>query len=453
MMQPLAELVPQIIGLLVTMVFSAFFSGMEIAFVSSNRLRAEMDREKNGVSQRLIAFFYRNPSNFVSTMLVGNNIALVIYGILFAQIFDTLLFGSLHDSVRVAADTIASTVVVLFTGEFLPKTIFKNNANTMLKLFALPAFLCYVLLYPISRLATFLSKVILRVFGVRMLAAGGEKEFSKVDLDYLVQSSLDHATDGEKMDDEVKIFHNALDFSDTKVRDCMIPRTEIEAIDIDDATIGELRNRFVDSGYSKIIVYKEDIDHIIGYIHSSEMFRLGASEPSKAGDCKGQKKQALSTGSDPQPPNLGGLTIKTMPFVPETMAARKLMHIFLQQKKSLAIVVDEFGGTSGLVSLEDIVEEIFGDIEDEHDTSNYVAKRLESGEYVLSARLEIEKVNELFGLDLPESDEYMTVGGLILHEYQSFPKLNEVVRIGHFEFKIIKNTMTKIELVRLKINE
>jgi CBS domain containing-hemolysin-like protein len=434
MMDQIAQLTPQIIGLLVAMVFSAFFSGMEIAFVSSNRMRAEMDREKNGVSQKAIALFFRHPSNFVSTMLVGNNIALVIYGILFARIFDTLFFGSWPDGFRVAADTIASTIVVLFTGEFLPKTIFKNNANTLLTFFAVPAWICYVVLYPISRFATFLSKIMLRIFGVKMLAAAGEKEFSKVDLDYLVQSSLDHATDDDKMDEEVKIFHNALDFSDTKVRDCMIPRTEIEAVDIDDTTIEDLKSRFIESGYSKIIVYKEDIDHIIGYIHSSEMFHLKAA----AG--------ALLSTLNPQ-------LIKSMPFVPETMAARKLMHIFMQQKKSLAIVVDEFGGTSGLVSLEDIVEEIFGDIEDEHDTSNYVAKQLENGEYVLSARLEIEKVNEMFDLELPESDEYMTVGGLILHEYQSFPKLNEIVKIGRYEFKIIKNTMTKIELVRLKITE
>ncbi|MBR1880047.1 MAG: HlyC/CorC family transporter [Prevotella sp.] len=428
-MNQIAALTPQLIGLVITMVFSAFFSGMEIAFVSSNRLRAEMDREKNGLPQKAIAFFYRHPNTFVSTMLVGNNIALVIYGILFAQIFDTLFFNMLfegYDGLRVAADTIASTIVVLFTGEFLPKTIFKNNPNTMLTIFALPALLCYIVLYPISRFATFLSRIILRVFGVKIVSAPEDKEFSKVDLDYLVQSSIDHAKNEDEIESEVKIFHNALDFSDTKVRDCMIPRTEIEAIDIDDTTVEELKNRFIDSGFSKLIVYKEDIDHIVGYIHSSEMFR-------KPADWK--------------------QNVRTMPFVPETMAARKLMHIFMQQKKSLAVVVDEFGGTSGLVALEDIVEEIFGEIEDEHDTPQYVAKLLDTGEYLLSARLEIERVNEMFGLDLPESDEYMTVGGLILHEYQSFPKLNEVVNIGKFEFKIIKNTMTKIELVRLKVTE
>ena len=415
-----------IIGLIVTMAFSAFFSGMEIAFVSSNRLRAEMDREKNGLAQRAIDVFYRHPNNFVSTMLVGNNIALVVYGILFAHIFDATLFAPLSDGMRVTADTLLSTVVVLFTGEFLPKTIFKSNPNTMLTVFALPAYLCYLLLYPISRFATLLSRGLLRIVGVKLPKETDDKEFTKVDLDFLVQSSIDNAKDEDEIEEEVKIFHNALDFADTKVRDCMVPRTEIDAIDIDDCTIEELQSKFIESGHSKIIVYREDIDHIIGYIHSSEMFKH-VSDISKH--------------------------IQQMPYVPETMAARKLMQIFLQQKKSLGVVIDEFGGTSGIVSLEDIVEEIFGDIEDEHDNTKYVAKVLNDGDYLLSARLEIEKVNELFDLNLPESDDYMTVGGLILHEYQSFPKLNEVVKIGRFEFKIIKNTMTKIELVKLKVVE
>ena len=415
-----------IIGLITTMVFSAFFSGMEIAFVSGNRMLAEVERGKNGISQRAISYFYRHPNNFVSTMLVGNNIALVIYGILFAQIFDATLFASLGDGERVTADTIASTVVVLFTGEFIPKLIFKSNPNTMLSLFAMPAMACYVVLYPISRFATLLSKWMLRVVGVRMENAKDDIEFSKVDLDFLVQSSIDNARDEDDIEEEVKIFHNALDFSDTKIRDCMVPRTEIEGIDIEECDEEELKNRFIETGFSKLVVYKDDIDHVVGYIHSSEMFRN---------------------------PKQWRENIRTLHFVPETMAARKLMQTFLQQKKTLAIVVDEFGGTSGLVSLEDIVEEIFGDIEDEHDNNNYIAKKTDDGEYVLSARLEIEKVSEMFDLELPESDEYMTVGGLILHEYQSFPKLNEIVKIGNLEFKIIKSTMTKIELVKLKIND
>jgi len=416
-----------LIGLAISMLFSAFFSGMEIAFVSSNRMLAEMSREKNGLSQRAIALFYRHPNNFVSTMLVGNNISLVIYGILFAQIFDNYVFDGLIDNAatRVTLDTLLSTLVVLFTGEFLPKTIFKSNANSMLTFFAIPAYLCYVLLYPISRFAALLSKGLLRLVGVKMDKVVEDKEFTKVDLDFLVQTSIDNAKSDDDIEEEVRIFQNALDFSDTKVRDCMVPRTEIDAVE-DTCDIEQLKQKFIESGHSKIVVYHEDIDHIVGYIHSSEMFR----------NPKDWTKH-----------------LQTMTFVPETMAASKMMQTFLSQKKSLGVVVDEFGGTSGLIALEDIVEEIFGDIEDEHDSTNYVAKRLDSGEYLLSARLEIEKVNELFDLELPESDEYMTIGGLILHEYQSFPKLNEIVKIGNWEFKIVKNTATKIELVRLKVNE
>ena len=414
-----------IIGLVITMVFSAFFSGMEIAFVSSNRLLAEMDKEKNGLSQRAISVFYQHPNNFVSTMLVGNNIALVIYGILFARIFDILLFSGLNDGARVTADTLLSTLVVLFTGEFLPKTIFKSNPITLLTFFAVPAFVCYVVLFPISRFATLLSRGLLRLVGIRMEKERDDKEFTRVDLDYLVQSSIDNAKNDEEIEDEVKIFQNALDFTETRVRDCMVPRTEIDAVE-DTCDVEALKQVFIESGHSKVIVYHEDIDHVVGYIHSSEMFH------------------------HPKDWREG---IRQLSFVPETMQASRLMKTFMQQQKSLAIVVDEFGGTSGLIALEDIVEEIFGEIEDEHDSNNYVAKQMGDGEYMLSARLEIEKVNEMFGLELPESDEYMTVGGLILHEYQSFPKLNEIVKIGRYEFKIVKNTATKIELVRLKVEE
>ena len=406
-----------IIWLLVSMLFSAFFSGMEIAFVSSNRLRAEMDREKNRFSQRIIKTFYQHPNNFVSTMLVGNNISLVIYGILFAKLFDSTLFEPLSDGVRVTCDTLLSTLVVLFTGEFLPKSIFKNNPNTLLTVFAVPAWICYVVLYPISRFATLLSKGLLRLVGIRMKSAGEEKEFTKVDLDYLVQDSIDNANNDDEIEEEVKIFQNALDFSETKIRDCMVPRTEIDAVE-DTSTIEQLKQMFIESGHSKILVFHEDIDHVIGYVHSSDMFH--------------------------NPTDLAGI-IREISFVPETMLASKLMAQLMQQKRS--------GGTSGLVSLEDIMEEITGEIEDEHDNTNHVAKKLNDHEYMLSARLEITKINEMFDLNLPESDEYMTLGGLILHEYQSFPKLNEVVKIDRYEFKIVKNTATKIELVRLNIVE
>jgi len=407
------------------MALSAFFSGMEIAFVSSNRMLAEMDREGNGIAKKIISKFYNHPNGFVSTMLVGNNIVLVVYGILVARLFDSTIFSSLDDGMKVTADTLLSTLVILFTGEFLPKILFKNNANRLLSVFSVPAYLFYILLWPISRFSTLVSKCLLRIVGIRMEAEADDEGFSKVDLDYLVQSSIENAHSDEEINEEVKIFQNALDFSDCKVRDCMVPRTEVNAVDVNDCTIDELMQKFVESGNSKIIVYEGDIDHIIGYIHSSEMFRN-----------RDNWRQCVCK----------------MPFVPETMAAQKLMHIFLQQKKSLGVVVDEFGGTSGIVSLEDIVEEIFGDIEDEHDSTKYIATQVGDNEYMLSARLEIDKVNDLFDLDLPESDDYMTVGGYILHEYQSFPKLNEVITIGRYEFRIIKSTMTKIELVKLKVN-
>jgi CBS domain containing-hemolysin-like protein len=411
------------IGILVTMVMSAFFSGMEIAFVASNRMLVEMDKEKNGFVQKILSVFYSHPNGFVSTMLVGNNIVLVLYGILFAEIFDKTLFAPFTSATQVILDTIASTLVVLFTGEFLPKTFFKSNPNRLLTIFSPIAYIFYILLWPISKFATLLSKAILKVFGINMDNKSDDEGFSKVDLDYLVQSSIDNSK-AEDVEDEVKIFQNALDFTDTKIRDCMIPRTEINAVE-DTCSLEELEQTFIESGNSKIIVYHEDIDHIIGYIHSSEMFRH-----------RNNWKEY----------------IRTMPFVPETMPAQKLMKTFLQQKKTLGVVIDEFGGTSGIVSLEDIVEEIFGDIEDEHDNSNYISKQVSENEFLLSGRLEIDKVNSMFNLDLPESDEYMTIGGLILHYYESFPKLNEVVKIDRFEFKIIKNTMTKIELVKLKVN-
>jgi putative hemolysin len=411
-----------IIGICVTMLFSAYFSGMEIAFVSSNRMLAEVEKDQAGPVKRTINFFYAHSNDFVATMLVGNNIVLVIYGILIAQLFDATIFAGFDPSFTVPADTILSTIIVLFTGEFLPKTLFKSAPNRWLSLFAIPTFLVYIILWPISRFSTFLSRCLLRLVGVKVKEAAGEEEFSKVDLDYLVQTSIDN-TDDKDIEPEMELFQNVLDFSDTKVRDCMIPRTEVQAVNIADCTLDSLKQKFIETGHSKLIVYKDDIDHIVGYIHSSEMFS----------DADNWRDHIIS-----------------MPFVPESMAAQKLMQLFMQQKKSLGVVVDEFGGTGGIVALEDIVEEIFGEIEDEHDTSNLISRKVSDNEYLLSARLEIDNVNETFDLGLPEGD-YMTIGGLILHYNQSFPQINEIVKINQFEFKILKKTNTKIELVRLKV--
>ena len=415
-----------IIYLLITMAFSAFFSGMEIAFVSVDKLRFEMNR-KGGVSSRILSLFFRNPNDFISTMLVGNNIALVIYGILMAQIIgDNLLAGWITNHfVMVLVQTVISTLIILVTGEFLPKTLFKINPNLALNVCAVPLFICYVVLYPISKFSSGVSYLFLRLFGMKVNKEASAKAFGKVDLDYFVQSSIDNAESEETLDTEVKIFQNALDFSAVKIRDCIVPRTEVVAVALD-TSLEELKGRFVESGISKIIVYDGNIDNVVGYIHSSEMFR----SPKDWRD-----------------------HVKEVPIVPETMAAHKLMKLFMQQKKTIAVVVDEFGGTSGIVSLEDLVEEIFGDIEDEHDNTSYICKQSGEHEYVLSARLEIEKVNETFNLELPESDDYLTVGGLILNQYQSFPKLHELVSVGKYQFKIIKVTATKIELVRLKVME
>lgn len=344
-----------------------------------------------------------------------------------AQIIEVNLLAGMIDNhfVMVLVQTIISTLIILVTGEFLPKTLFKINPNLMLRVFATPLFVCYVILFPISKLASGLSYLFLRLFGMKINKEASDKAFGKVDLDYFVQSGIENAANEEELDAEVKIFQNALDFSNIKIRDCIVPRTEVVAVDVT-ASLEDLKSMFVESGISKIIVYDGNIDNVIGYIHSSEMFRNPADWRNN---------------------------VKEVPIVPETMAAHKLMKLFMQQKKTIAVVVDEFGGTSGIVSLEDLVEEIFGDIEDEHDNTSYICKQIGEREYVLSARLEIEKVNETFNLELPESDEYLTIGGLILSRYQSFPKLHEVITVDEYQFKIIKVTATKIELVRLKVTE
>lgn len=415
------------IQILITMAFSAFFSGMEIAFVSSNKLRFEMDRSEQSITSRILSIFFHNPNNFISTMLVGNNIALVVYGILMAELIEDRFLSSLieNDFLIVLIQTIISTLIILVTGEFMPKTLFKINPNFTLNILAIPAFICYVVLYPISKFASACSGIILRIIGTKVNKEDSDKAFTKVDLDYFIQSSIQDSGDEKELETEVQIFQNALDFSSIKIRDCMVPRTEIVAIE-DNAPIEELKSLFIESGISKILVYKENIDNIVGYIHSSEMFREHVD---------------WTEG------------IRQLPIVPETMNANKLMQIFMQQKRSLAVVVDEFGGTAGIVAMEDLVEQIFGEIEDEHDTQTYVAKSIGNNEYVFSGRLDIEKVNELFPLNLPESDDYQTIGGLILHQYQSFPKIYEIISFDKFEFKILKVTATKIELVKLKVKE
>ncbi len=414
-----------ILLLIVVILFSALFSGMEIAFVSSNKLLFGIDRSERSLTSNAINKFYSNSNNFLSTLLVGNNIVLVIYGILMAKILNNTILTSLQDeeSIRLLLETVISTIIIIFTGEFVPKAMFRIDPNSSLKRFALIIYPIYIILYPLSRFTTFCSCLILRIFNVKINDEMRDTTFTKTELNDLIQSTLDNADEKEDIDNDVRIFQNALDFSNIKVRDCLVPRTEIDAVEVN-TPLEELKSVFTESGHSKIVVFKDNIDNIIGYIHSSELFRLGKKWQQKI--CK-------------------------MPFVPETLSAQKLMRTLMQQKKSLAVVIDEFGGTSGIVSLEDLVEEIIGEIEDEHDNQSLVAKQLGNNEYLLSGRLEIERINEMFGLELPESDEYQTLGGFILSHHQRFPQLNETIIIGKIRIQTIKQRSTKIELVKLSV--
>lgn len=414
-----------IILLIIVILFSALFSGMEIAFVSSNKLLHGIDRSEPSLTTSAINKFYSNSNNFISTLLVGNNIVLVIYGILMARILNSTILAGLqgNESVRLLLETVISTIVIIFTGEFVPKALFRIDPNSSLKRFALIIYPIYIILYPLSKFTTFCSCLLLRIFNVRIKDEVRDTTFTKTELNNLIQSTLDNADEKEDIDNDVRIFQNALDFSSIKVRDCLVPRTEIDAVEVN-TPLEELKSIFTESGHSKVVVFKDNIDNIIGYIHSSELFRLGKNWQQKI--CK-------------------------MPYVPETLSAEKLMRRLMQQKKSLAVVVDEFGGTSGIVSLEDLLEEIIGEIEDEHDNQNLIAKELGENEYLLSGRLEIEHINEMFDLEIPESDDYQTLSGFILVHLQRFPQLNENISIGKFRIQATKLRNTKIELVKLSV--
>ncbi|MDD5185967.1 MAG: hemolysin family protein [Paludibacter sp.] len=408
--------------ILLTLLFSAFFSGLEIAFVTSNKLRFELDKKQRNLTSSILSIFYHHPQQFISTMLVGNNISLVLYGLLMADLLTPplqLLLGS--QFLITFTQTILATAIVLFTGEFLPKTLFRINPNLWLRIFSGLLYFFYIGLYPVTRLSTWISLGILRIFGVKISQTTQENVFSRIDLNYLIQESFENQQNAKDLENEVKIFQNALDFSKVKLRDCSIPRTEIIALNYD-ADVETLKQTFIETGLSKIPIYKGDIDNIVGYIHSSEMFEHQLD----------WKKQ-----------------INQIPIVPENMAAQKLMKIFMLQKKSIAVVVDEFGGTAGIITLEDIIEEIFGEIEDEHDNRGYIAKKTNENEYLLSGRLEVKAANAKFNINIPESDAYETIAGFILHNHQHFPKLNEVIRIEGFTIRCVKVTNNRIELVKV----
>ena len=414
----------QIIALIISLVFSAFFSGLEMAFVSANKLRIELDKNQGTISDKLVGFFAKKPGHFIATMLIGNNIALVIYGIIMGNALRIYIEPFISSEFSIfLTQTIVSTLIILITAEFLPKTLFRVNPNSTIKIFSIPLVIFYYLFFPVTVVTMFISNNLVgRLIGNKEM--GKEKMvFGKVDLDNLVTESQSDAKGSSEIVNELKIFQNALDFSNVKLRECMVPRTELEAIEIN-RPIDELRKKIIESGFSKILIFEDSIDNIVGYFHSSELFQ-------NPKDIKSRLIQPL--------------------FVPETMPANKLLRRFIQQHKSIAIVVDEFGGTAGIVTIEDIMEEIFGEIEDEHDINEHDEKQLSPNEYLFSARLEIDYINEKYNISLPESDDYETIAGFILYNYNNIPKLNAVVKIDSFEFKITKVSTTRIEQIHLTI--
>ncbi len=422
-----------LICILLTLLLSAFFSGMEMAFISANRMRLELDKQEGGWTARILQYFYNHSERFISTMLVGNNIALIIYGLLMAELLEPLMreYITSNDFAVVLMQTICSTIIILITAEYLPKTLFKLNPNMMMRGFALPLWGIYWLLWPISSFSTMLSHGILRMCGMPVIK---EKQgaLTRVDLDFFVQKGIennendnDSENNSEEDDNrqELQLFKNALDFNNVKVRDCMIPRSELTVVSID-TPFSQLNKLFVETGYSKIPVYKEDIDNLIGYIHSSEMFRRPRQWQQK---------------------------IIPIPFVPETMAAPKVLKMLMEHKKSIAAVIDEFGGTAGVITMEDLFEEIIGDIEDEHDHLQLIQRQTAEHEWELSGRLEISRLNEELGLNLPESEEYLTLAGLVLNQLQTIPKEGDTITLEneHVKMVVLKSTATKIELIKL----
>ena len=415
--------------ILVTMLFSAFFSGMEIAFITANRLRLELDKKHGIIFSGLISLFTKNPAQFIATMLVGNNVALVIYGLSFAKILEPFMKIYIQsDTLILFLQTIVSTIIILATAEYLPKMLFRINPNAVLKFFTVPIAFFYFLFFPVTKIAMWISKFVLKFFMNESVNNVNEKiVFSRIDLAHFVKEpeNSNSVQPSQDLDSEVKLFRNALDFSKVKLREIMVPRTEMVALDIE-TTNEELRQKFIDTGYSRILFYSENPENIIGYVHHSVFF----------------------THPDAIKSNL----LKVL-IVPETMSASKLLSQFIQQRISIAIVVDEFGGTAGIVTSEDILEEIFGEIEDEHDTTDLIKKQISATEFEFSGRLELDELNENFNLEFPENGNFETLAGFILSNYESIPKMNTIITIGRYKFKILKATSTRIELVHLKILE
>jgi len=408
--------------ILLTLVFSAFFSGSEIAYVAANRLKIEVDNKAGKLSGKILSRFLKYPDRFISTMLIGNNIALVIYGMEFATVIDPILNTFFSPGISMLIQTILATILILVTGEFLPKVFFQINPNSILNVVAVPLFIINVVLFIPTEFVLSLARLFLRLMGIKPEKT--EQLFTKVDLLHFVQDVNDRIAQNSDIDHEIKFLQNALDFSKIRVRDCMVPRTEIEALDIE-TDIEVLRTKFIETGLSKILIYREDIDHVIGYVHSFDLFK----KPSSV-------KQILLPIS----------------VIPEAMPSKQLMELFARQSGNIAIVVDEFGGTSGLITIEDLVEEIFGEIEDEHDKEDWVEEQIGENLFLLSARHEVDYLNETYGFNLHESEEYDTLGGMILHYLERIPEKGDALELKELglHLEITQVSDRRIELVEVR---
>ena len=398
---------------------------MEIAFVSSNKVRAQIEMARGGIINRILNVYYSNRETFISTLLIGNNIANIVYSMAMAQLLTIPLQQWMtNEALLLFTQTVIATLIILIFGEFVPKTIFRINPNASVRTSSMPLFMVYCLLYPISRFTEWLSAALMKLFGIKINSTR-VRQLTVDELDAYLQENIDKREDENKtVEREVKIFENALDFSDTRLRDCMVPRNEIVAVDVEDTTREDLVKLFTRSGLSKIVVYKENIDDVIGFIQVSELFVTDVDWKTR---------------------------LKPVVFAPETLLARKMMQQLMDEKRSMAIVIDEFGGTSGMVTLEDLVEEIFGEIEDEHDRNRLIARQLNDTSYEFSGRMEIEEINERFHLDIPESDDYQTIAGYLLNENEAIPNVGEVFDLPPYRFTVERKTAARIELIRVDI--
>ena len=422
-----ASLINSLIVICVMLLLSAFFSGMEIAFLSKNRLREEIDRKQSPVFDYIAQLFERRSGQYITTILVGNNICLVIYSlfmsIMLHMVAAAIGWDAMATEGSVLFETVASTVVILFCGEFLPKSIIKNNPNFYYKAFSPLLYCFYLFLYPLAIFTTAISYGILRLCGRKPTGDVADPTFNREDLVDLVDS--DSVELQQEDEDEIKLFQNALDFADLRVRDCMISRVDVEAVDIN-ISIEELTSRFVESKYSRIFVWRDSIDTIVGYVNSKSLFN--------------------------NPTTVEQVLMK-VEYVAETMPLQMLLQHFIKRKASVAVVLDEFGGTAGIISMEDVLEQIFGDIEDEHDVADDIEKQVAESEYVLSCRLEVEYLNERYGLDIEESDEYDTLAGYIIALYDGIPSSGTIIDAGELEIKVLRSTRTRVELARVKKRE